>query len=73
MKSKRMQVTLKWDGDSGDGKRAFVVAKENDGWRDLRIEIDTDDCDPDHAKAMMQVVIDRCNRKPMTCSEAKDV
>jgi hypothetical protein len=33
----------------------------NDGWRDLRIEVDTDDCDSIHAKAMMQEVIDRCN------------
>lgn len=54
-------VTLHWDGESGDGKRAFVLAKENDGWSDLRIEVDTDDCDSDHAKAAMQVVIDRCN------------
>jgi len=56
-----MRVTLKWDSCSGDGKRAFVVADQNDGWRDLRIEIDTDDCDGDHAKKMMQAVIDRVN------------
>jgi hypothetical protein len=57
----RMKVTLKWAGETGDGKRAFVVAEENDGWNDLRIEVDTDDCDQDHAKAAMQTVIDRCN------------
>ncbi len=57
-----MKITLKWDGESGDGKCAYVVAKENDGWQDLRIEVDTDDCDGEHAKAMMQEVIDRCNR-----------
>jgi len=56
-----MNVTLKWDGKSGDGKRAFVVAEQNDGWQDLRIEVDTDDCDSKHAKAMMQEVINRCN------------
>lgn len=57
-----MKLTLKWDGATGDGKRAFVVAEENDGWKDLRIEVDTDDCDGEHAKKMMQEVIDRCNR-----------
>jgi hypothetical protein len=54
-------VTLKWTRESGDGKSAFVEAVQNDGWQDLRIEVDTDDCDSDHAKAAMQVVIDRCN------------
>lgn len=56
-----MNLTLKWAGNSGDGKRAFVVAEQNDGWQDLRIEVDTADCDGEHAKAMMQEVIDRCN------------
>lgn len=56
-----MKITLKWDGESGDGKRAFVVAKENDGFQDLRIEVDTDDCDGEHAKKMMSEVIRRCN------------
>ena len=56
-----MKITLKWDGEAGDGKRAFVVAEENDGWQDLRIEVDTDDCDGKHAKAMMEEVIRRCN------------
>lgn len=54
-------LTLRWDGDTGDGKAAFVVADQNDGWKDLRIEVDTDDCDREHAKAMMQLVIDRVN------------
>jgi len=58
-------VTLKWAGGAGDGKRAFVVAEQNNGWEDLRIEVDTDDCDGEHAKAAMQVVIDRCNAKPV--------
>jgi hypothetical protein len=56
-----MNVTLEWEELSGDGKRAYVNAKENDGWHDLRIEVDTDDVDSDHAKAAMQTVIDRCN------------
>lgn len=59
---RHMKITLKWDGDSADHKRAFVIAEENDGWKDLRIEVDTDDCDGEHAKKMMQEVIDRCNR-----------
>jgi hypothetical protein len=56
-----LSVTLKWDGSAGDGKRSYVVAEENDGWQDLRIEVDTDDCDGDHAKRAMQAVIDRVN------------
>ena len=56
-----MKLALVWDGDTGDGKRAFVVAEQNDGWQDLRIEVDTDDCDSDFAKAAMQEVIDRVN------------
>ena len=57
-----MNLTLKWEGKSGDGKRAYVVAEQNDGWCDLRIEVDTDDCDSKAARAMMQEVIDRCNQ-----------
>ena len=57
-----MKITLKWDGDSGDGKRAFVVAKENDGWKDLRLELDTDDCDGEHAKKIMREIMRRVNR-----------
>lgn len=45
---------LKLDGDSDDGKRAFVVHSANDGWNDLRIEFDTDDCDREYAKRMMR-------------------
>ena len=56
-----MDLKLKWEGNTGDGKRAFVVAASNDGWRDLRIEVDTDDCDSEFAKAAMQEVIDRVN------------
>lgn len=66
-------VTLQWDGGTGDGKRAFVVAKENDGWKDLRIEVDTDDCDRKHAKAMMQVVIDRCNQAAALRSRVEEL
>lgn len=28
-----------------DRKRAFMGSDGNDGWKDIRIEIDTDDCD----------------------------
>lgn len=58
---KPIKITLKWDGESGDGKRAYVVAKENDGWKDLRIEVDTDDCNKKYAKKMMKEVMRRCN------------
>lgn len=56
-----VSLTLKWAGAAGDGKRALVEAEENDGWHDLRIEVDTDDCDSKFAKAAMQSVIDRTN------------
>lgn len=52
---------LKWDGESGDGKCAFVVGKDQSGEEVLRIEVDTDDCDSNHAKKMMNEVIRRCN------------
>lgn len=68
-----MKVTLKWDGDSGDRKRAFVVAEENDGWQDLRIEVDTDDCDREHAMKMMQEVIDRCSSAPQLKSTLEGI
>jgi hypothetical protein len=56
-----MQITLKWEGKSSDGKRAFVIAEQNDGWKDLRIEVDTDDCDSKYAEKLMKEVIRRCN------------
>lgn len=57
-----MNLTLKWGGlfDRSD-KEAYVVAEQNDGWHELRITLDIDDCDKDSAREMMQVVIDRCN------------
>lgn len=48
---------LKEDGDSGDHKRCFVVADTNDSWRDLRIEIDIDDCDTLFAKQWRDRII----------------
>jgi len=56
-----VDLKLKWEGKSGDGKSASVVAVQNDGWRDLRITVDTDDVDSDFAIAAMQEVIDRVN------------
>lgn len=52
---------LKPDGDSGDGKRMFIVGTFNDGSHDLRIEIDTDDCDGDFARACAKELIKRWN------------
>lgn len=68
-----MKITLKWGEESGDGKCAYVYAEENDGFKDLRIEVDTDDCDGEYAKQVMQEVINRCNaaNKP-TPAEGKD-
>lgn len=59
-----MKLTLKFTEDSGDGKRAFYEAEENDGYCDLRIEVDTDDCDGEHAKKMMREVMRRVNTHP---------
>lgn len=64
--NKYSDLRLKWVGKSGDGKCAFVEGTLNDGWCDLRIEVDTDDCDSKAAKAMMQIVIDRCNAAAST-------
>lgn len=55
-----MNITLKWDDDNG--KRAFIVAEQNDGWKDVRIELDLDDCDKAFAKLAMQEIIDRVNK-----------
>lgn len=52
---------LKDDGDSGDGKRTFVVDDKGDGWTAVRIEIDTDDCDSEHAKAFKAALIELWN------------
>lgn len=52
---------LKLDGESGDNKRAFVIHSANDGYMDLRIEVDTDDCDRAYATAMMREMIRRWN------------
>jgi hypothetical protein len=57
MNAKILTGKLKLDGDSGDGKRQFVVANNNNGWEDLRIEVDTDDCDSKYAKAFMNHII----------------
>ncbi len=57
-------VTLKWAGGTGDGKRALIEAVENDGWQDVRLELDTDDCDGEFAKRQMQKVIDAVNAYP---------
>jgi hypothetical protein len=45
------------DGDTGDRKRTFLVADKNDGFRDVRIEIDTDDCDRNYALAFKKALI----------------
>lgn len=44
-------ITLKWSDDNG--KRAFIVAEQNDGWKDVQIELDLDDCDSEFAKTAM--------------------
>jgi hypothetical protein len=56
-----MKITLKWDEESGDGKCASIVSKENDGWKDLRLTLNLDDCDDRYARKAMKEVIRRCN------------
>ena len=57
-----MKITLRWEHERHPGdKTASVVAEQNDGWNDLRIWIDTDDCNQDFAVKAMQHVIDTVN------------
>lgn len=56
-----MKITLKLEGKSSDGKRIFISAEENDGWEDVRIEIDSDDCDSKYAMKAAKEIIRRCN------------
>lgn len=68
---------LKLDGESGDGKRAFMVADTNDGYQDLRIEVDTDDCDSVFAKKWQKRVIQCVNacrgiQNPVVAEAKKD-
>lgn len=46
----------KWDGGSGDGKRQFVASVEDDGWNCCRIEVDSDDCNSEMAKANARLI-----------------
>lgn len=52
---------LNWTGRTGDGKALFMGHESDDGWQDLRIEIDTDDCDGKYAKMMGDELIRRWN------------
>lgn len=60
-KAQIVNMKLCTDGGTGDGKRMFIVAENNDGWQDLRIEVDTDDVDSTYAKAAAQRVVDCVN------------
>lgn len=46
---------------AGDGKRMFIGLKNNDGWQDLRIEVDTDDVDSGFARKAARELIRRWN------------
>ncbi len=57
-----MNITLRWDHKWQPGdKSVSVTSEQNDGWCDLRIEVDTDDCDREYACKAMQYVIDTVN------------
>jgi hypothetical protein len=51
------------DGDSGDEKATFIGGDLDDGWKCIRIEIDTDDCDRKHAKAFKSALIELWNKQ----------
>lgn len=53
-----LNAEIKNDGSTGDGKAMFLVSSTNDGWSDLRIEIDTDDCDSKFAKLWAKRIIE---------------
>lgn len=52
---------LKYDGETGDGKVAFIVHTANDSCNDLRIEVDIDDVNSEYANRMMKELIRRWN------------
>jgi hypothetical protein len=55
---------LKDAGDTGDEKRTFVTDDKDGGWKSIGIEIDTDDCDRDHALAFKKALIKLWNAQP---------
>lgn len=61
MNAKIINGRLHIAGSSDDGKRLFIEADTNDGWQDLRIEVDTDDCDSKYAKAWADRLIQCVN------------
>jgi len=54
---------------TSDGKRAFMGLSGNDGWKDLRLEVDTDDCDSDAALASATFLMALWNAWPMIRKE----
>lgn len=64
-----MNLTLRLVG-TGDGKSAIVLADQNDGWKDVRIELDTDDCDREFALAAIYEIIERVNRANSVVEQA---
>lgn len=51
------------DGDSGDRKATFLISEGEDNWKEIRIEIDTDDCDRQHALAFKKALIEVWNNQ----------
>lgn len=44
-------------GDSGDYKRTYICDDQGDNVRRISMEIDTDDCDDEHAQAFKKALI----------------
>lgn len=59
MNAKIINGKLKTDGDNG--KEAFVIATNNDGFEDLRMTVDLDDCDRRFSQQWMKRVIQCVN------------
>lgn len=51
---------LKDGGCSRDNKRTFIL-DDRVGWKSIRIEIDTDDCDREHAMAFKEAMVNLWN------------
>lgn len=64
---------LKFDGETGDGKAMFIVHSSNDGYYDLRIEIDTDDVNSRFAKRMARELVRRWNSAEKVRTTTKGV
>lgn len=62
MNPKILNGKLEITGKTDDGKRLFIGESDNDDtWEELRIEVDTDDCDSKYAEEWAKRICDCVN------------